>query len=89
MRISSSLPNSGKAGVTVASRNEVRETQPDFQLLGPKTRVPPSLDAAFGERESQNTKQQWVETSQGNKSNKYHLFSKSHVRARHGTGHHA
>lgn len=87
MRISSLLPNLGKAGVADASRNEVRGTQPDFQLLGPKTRVPPCLDAAFGEWQSQNRKQQWVEMAQLNDSNKYHSFSKSCVRARHGTGH--
>lgn len=87
MRISSSLPNLGKAGVTVASRNEVRETQPDFQLLGPKTRVPPCWDAAFGEWQSQNTKQQWMETAQLHDSNKHHSLSKSYVRARDGTGH--
>lgn len=36
MRISS-LPGLGKAGVTFASSHEVRQIQPDFQLLSPKT----------------------------------------------------
>lgn len=46
MRIPS-LPNLGNAGATSASKNEVRQTQPNFQLLGPKTTRPPCFYADF------------------------------------------